>query len=190
MKNFMGKNMKKLVLISLLAASVAACGGGGGAGGGSGRAQTETYEGYEQSGPINNYDITEIQTRQLDMVNAIRAENGAGPVQLSPQLTDASITQARDIAAQQRAWNYGSDKSTPQTRAQRAGFNGVVTGENVSETFRGELDVMQSWLREPMARSVVTNPSATHVGIGYFMERNGKVWWVQDFGAMGVSPMN
>ncbi len=177
--------MKKLVLISLLAATVAACGGSGG---GSGTAQTPTYEGFEQSGPINNYSITDIQTRQLEVINAVRAENGASPVQLSSQLTDSAITQARDIAAQQRAWNYGSDKSTPQTRAQRAGFSGTVTGENVSETYRGEVDVIQSWLREPMARSVIMNRSATHVGIGYFMERNGKVWWVQDFGAMGVSP--
>lgn len=176
--------MKKLVIMTIAAVLIAACSGGGGGG----QRLTETYEGYSVSGRIANYPRSEIQIRQVELINAIRSESGAQPLVLDAQLTAAAMTHARDIAAQQRAWNYGSDKSTPFSRAQRAGFNGTVTGENVSETFRGETAVMQSWLNDPMARAVITDPSATHVGIGWYMDPSGKVWWVEDFGVLGVSP--
>lgn len=172
--------MKKLLILAFISATIAACGGGVG-----GSDKTETYEGYDVSGAITDYSVTDIQIRQLEMINAVRAENGLNALQLSPQLTDAALTHARDIAQQQRAWNFGSDKSTPQTRAQRKGFSGVVTGENVSESYRGEVEVMQSWLREPMARSVILDREATHVGVAFYMDRSGKVWWVEDFGAIG-----
>lgn len=173
--------MRNYILTTLLIAVVAACGG---AGSGS---KTDTYEGYSESGPINDYSRSAIQLRQLDLINAVRSERGMQPVQLSAQLTAAGLTHARDIAAQQRAWNYGSDKSTPQSRGQRAGFHGIITGENVSESYRGELQIMQSWLSENLSRSVILDPKATHVGIAYLMEPSGKVWWVQDFGAMGAT---
>lgn len=171
--------MKKLLLATLLVASVAACSGG------YSKPETDTYQGYSQSGPIVAFPRADIQIRQLDLINAVRAEAGAAPLQLSPQLTAAAMTHSRDIAAQQRAWNYGSDKSTPGSRAARAGFNGIVTGENVSESYRGETDVMQSWLADSMSRSVITDPTATHVGIGWYMDPSGKVWWVEDFGQAG-----
>ncbi len=177
--------MKKLILITMMAAFVAACGGGGRP---VGTAKTDTYLGYTESGPIVSFPRSEIQLRQVELINAVRAENGLSPVQLDAQLTAAAMTHARDIAAQQRAWNFGSDKSTPYSRALRAGFNGVVTGENVSETFRGETQVMQSWLADSLSRDVILNPRATSVGVGWYMDPSGKVWWVEDFGDAGVTP--
>lgn len=177
--------MKKFALAVFVALAIVSCGGGGGGG----TPKTDTYEGYTESGPINNFNRLDVTARQLDMINAIRAENGLNPLQISAELTAASLTHARDIAAQQRAWNYGSDKSTPQTRANRAGFVGIVTGENVSESFRGELAVMQSWLADSFSRNVILDPRATHVGIAFFQEPSGKVWWVEDFGTLGASPL-
>lgn len=172
----MFKPILSIVLVSLILASC-----------GFGPRKTAIYEGYTESGPVNNYSISDIQLRQLDVINAIRAEHGAQPVLLSSQLTASAFTHARDIAAQQRAWNFGSDKSTPQLRGERAGFFGIVTGEVVSESYRGELEVVQSWLNGAISRQVLTDPHATHVGIALFMEGSGKVWWVTDFGESGAS---
>lgn len=175
----MFKSVLSTLLVSLL---IMSCGMGG--------RKTAIYEGYTESGPINNYSVSDIQLRQLDVINAIRAERGAQPVLLSSELTAAAFTHARDIAAQQRAWNFGSDKSTPQLRGERAGFFGIVTGELVSESYRGELQVVQSWLDGSISRQVLTDPHATHVGIAFFMEGSGKVWWVTDFGESGASQSN
>ena len=134
-----------------------------------------------------NFSISElnsdtIRLRHLDSVNALRAERGAQPLQLSAQLDAAANTHARDMAQQQRAWNFGSDGTSPQDRAVRAGFSGIVRGENVAETFMDEFLVLQTWLDDPAARASILDPSATHLGYGWYQESNGKLWWVQVLG--------
>lgn len=170
--------MKKL-LPFLFAIALAACTTDG--------TNTENYEGYEISGPITGYSSAAIQIRQVELINALRAEQGLSPVQISAQLTAAALTHAKDIARQQRAWNYGSDRSTPQTRGTRAGFSGIVTGELVAETYIGELGVLRAWGNNSLSRAVILSPSANQVGVAYFMEASGKVWWVTDFGQAGAT---
>ncbi len=143
---------------------------------------TGIYDGNATSASISGFSSGGLRLRHLDSINAIRAENGLQPLQLSAQLNAAADTHARDMAAQQRAWNFGSDHSSPQERADRAGFKGSVTGENVAETFKGELLVLQTWLDNPSSRASILNPQATHIGYGWYQESNGKLWWVQVLG--------
>lgn len=124
-----------------------------------------------------------IRLNQLDLVNTVRAEAGVPPLTLSSELTAAALTHARDIAVQKRAWNFGSDRSSPQTRAERAGFTGLVTGEDVAETFMNNVEIFQVWAGDPRSRQAMTNPDSTHMGLGWFQEANGKLWWVMDIGA-------
>ena len=170
--------MKKILSI-LFAGVLAACTGSG--------TNTENYEGYELSGPISSYSTASIQIRQVELINALRAEQGLSPVQLSAQLTAAALTHAKDIARQQRAWNYGSDRSTPQTRGNRAGFVGIITGELVAETYIGELGVLRAWSNDSLGRAQILAPQADKIGVAYFMEASGKVWWVTNFGQTGAS---
>ncbi len=137
------------------------------------------YEGNAESGAIAAFDSGAIRLRQLDTVNALRLENGLPELQLSAELNASADTHARDMAAQQRAWDFGSDGSSPQSRAERAGFTGIVTGENVAETFKGEFFVLQAWLENPLSRAAILDPDATHLGFGWYQEPNGKLWWVQ-----------
>jgi uncharacterized protein YkwD len=137
------------------------------------------YEGSTYSGDISRFSVGSIRLRHLDSVNAIRAERGAPPLQLSAELNAAADTHARDMSRQQRAWNFGSDRTSPQERATRAGFNGIVRGENVAESFRSELFVIQAWLDDAASRASILDPQATHLGYGWYQESNGKIWWVQ-----------
>lgn len=141
------------------------------------------------SNRIDPRDAHAIRLNQMDLVNTVRAEQGLSPVTLSPQLTAAAETHARDMAAQLRAWNFGSDRSSPQTRAERAGFVGLITGENVSETFMGPVEMFQTWYADPRARDAMLNPAATHMSLGWYQEENGKLWFVQLIGAQTGAPV-
>ena len=110
------------------------------------------------------------------------------PLTLSSALTAAALTHARDIAVQKRAWNFGSDRSSPQTRAERAGFNGLITGEDVAETFMSNIEIFQVWVSDPRSKQAMIDPTATHMGLGWFQEANGKLWWVMDIGAAEAAP--
>ncbi len=136
---------------------------------------------------ISDRDAHSIRLNQMDLVNTIRAERGLQPVTLSNQLTAAAETHARDMAVQLRAWNFGSDHSSPQTRAERAGFNGLVTGENVAETFLGPIEMFQIWLNDPRAKAAMLHRDATHISLGWYQEANGKLWWVQLMGAQNAA---
>ena len=142
----------------------------------------EIYIGNKDSGRIENFDSVEIRKRHLDYLNALRQERGLTNLQISNSLNSSAATHARDIFKQQRAWNFGSDGSSPQKRAEVSGFKGVVTGENVSETYEGEFLVLQVWVKNSFSRSVLLNKEATHLGLGWYQQDNGKIWWVQVLG--------
>ena len=107
---------------------------------------------------LTDADKNPIRLRHLDAVNAVRAENGLQPVQLSAELNAAAETHARDISVQQRAWHFGSDLTSPRERAFRAGYRGEVVGENLSEGSDCDLTVLASWLDFPDTRAVILDP--------------------------------
>lgn len=131
---------------------------------------------------LTQADVQPIQLRHLDAVNAVRAENGLAPVQLSAELNAAALTHARDISVQQRAWHFGSDLTSPRERAARAGYTGEVVGENLSEGSDSDLTVLQTWLGFKDTRDVILDPAARGLGIGWYQEPSGKIWWVQLLG--------
>ena len=143
---------------------------------------TDIYHGYSKSGVISSFEASALKSRHLDMVNALRLENGRSSLEYSNSLSAASKTHAFDIARQQRAWNYGSDASSALERAKIAGFKGLVLGENVSETYEGEYDVLNVWFKSKIGREIILDSKATHLGLSWYQDSTGKVWWVQMIG--------
>ena len=147
---------------------------------------TTTTNGVER---ITDRQADSIRLNQLDLVNAVRAQAGVPSITLSAQLSAAADTHARDMAVQLRAWNFGSDRSSPQARAERAGFIGLITGEDVAETFMTNIEIFQQWAGDSRSKQAMIDPRATHMGLGWYQEENGKLWWVMDIGAANGSAL-
>ena len=162
----------RLLSALLLAAFVAAC--------------TPVPETAEDVRIIPASAVPVIQKAHVDALNAFRADRGLPPVALSARLTAAARTHARDMSVQRRAWHFGSDGTSPRDRAARAGFAGVVVGENISESYDDPVTLFQSWLDDPNTRRVLEAPGADSVGLGWFQEPDGKLWWVQLLGDSSV----
>ena len=126
---------------------------------------------------ISEADAQEIPFRFLDSLNSLRQAAGAGPVVLDAQLNAAAATHARDMAVQNRPWHFGSDGSSPIDRLRRVGFTGNLVGETISETFETELETLGAWMQQATTRDVVLDPRATKVGLSWFQEQSGKIWW-------------
>lgn len=131
---------------------------------------------------INEQDTAEIQYRHLDAVNAVRQVNGLGPVQLSPELNAAAKAHAIDMSRQNRPWHFGSDGSSPLDRIARVGYPGEFVSENISETYEDDLMTLKSWMDDPLTRAAILSDQAHFVGLSWYQESNGKLWWVQVFG--------
>lgn len=127
---------------------------------------------------LDQADRSEVQFRLLDAVNLLRVTAQAPALTLDSGLIAAASTHARDMAVQNRPWHFGSDGSSPIDRARRAGYRGAVLGENISETYESELETLRAWMAQPDTRAVILDPNGRELGLGYFQEEQGKIWWV------------
>ncbi|MEP3345069.1 MAG: CAP domain-containing protein [Litoreibacter sp.] len=132
---------------------------------------------------IKAKDTANIQFRVLDSVNALRVAAGTGPLELDSQLTAAAATHARDMSVQNRPWHFGSDGSSPLDRVSRSGYLGELIGENISETYENESETIAAWMDTPSTREVILSPRAKKLGVSWFQEPNGKIWWTMVTGS-------
>lgn len=119
-----------------------------------------------------------IPGRIAEQINMLRANSAMGPLMISQPLNAAAVAHARDMSAQNRAWHFGSDGSSPLDRVQRAGYLGKLVGENISETYENDIATLAAWMQDRETRDVIMDPTATQFGIGWLQEPGGKVWWV------------
>lgn len=126
---------------------------------------------------IDERASAEIPVRVLQQVNSLRANVGLAPVTLNPQLTSAALAHSRDMSAQNRAWHWGSDGSSPLDRARRQGYYGNLLGENISETYENDVQTLNAWMATRETRDVIMDPAARDLGFAWYQEPSGKVWW-------------
>ena len=131
---------------------------------------------------ISATEAPKIQQRSLETINALRQASGAQPLQLNSSLNNASARHSRDMAQQQRPWHFGSDGSSPIDRATSAGYSGQFLGENISETYETELETIAAWMQDPDTRRVLLDPAARNMGISFYQESTGKIWWTMNTG--------
>lgn len=132
-------------------------------------------------------ETSRVQFRLLDAVNALRQSSAVPPVELDPRLNAAAATHARDMAVQNRAWHFGSDGSSPLDRVQRAGYQGQMLGETISETYESEIETLAAWIEQPDTRRIILDPAATDLGFAFHQEGSGKIWWTLLTGSRGVA---
>ncbi|NHF73687.1 divisome-associated lipoprotein DalA [Paracoccus xiamenensis] len=126
---------------------------------------------------INAAEAAAIPDRVLGQINTLRAGSGAVPLRLDPGLAAAAAAHSRDMAAQNRAWHFGSDGSSPLDRARRAGYAGQLVGENISESYENDVATLQAWMQARDTRDVIMDPSATALGVAWYQEPSRKIWW-------------
>lgn len=126
---------------------------------------------------IDARESAEIPARVLQQINTLRANIALQPMMLNPQLSAAALAHARDMAAQNRAWHWGSDGSSPLDRVRRQGFYGTLIGENISETYENDIQTLNAWMGARDTRDVIMDPNARNLGFAWYQEPSGKVWW-------------
>ena len=172
---------RRAVLIGLTLTGLAACSGNSSARiGADGLPLPQVYQ-------IGPNDVDDIQFRMLDSVNALRRAAGVPPVALDAELNAAAATHSRDMSVQNRPWLFGSDGSSPLDRARRAGFQGQIVGENISESYETELETLAAWMNQPDTRSVILDAKARRMGLAWFQEPAGKLWWTMNLGTDPVA---
>ncbi|SIS88405.1 CAP domain-containing protein [Paracoccus saliphilus] len=126
---------------------------------------------------IDAREEAQIPGRVLQQVNTLRANISLNQLTLDPQLTAAALAHSRDMSAQNRAWHWGSDGSSPLERVRNQGYYGHLVGENISETYENDIRTLNAWMATRDTRDVIMDPKATRLGIAWYQESSGKIWW-------------
>ena len=120
-----------------------------------------------------------------DVINAYRKEKGLKPLKLSPELTEAAKSHARDLAKWDRISHYGSDGSNPWDRVKRTGYKARLTAENVGT---GQIDfneVMKGWKDSPGHNKNLLMNDADHMGVALVQDPKSefKSFWTLVIGS-------
>ncbi len=125
--------------------------------------------------------------RTLQLINQARAKAGLGPLALNAQLAAAAQAHADDMLRKGVGiGHYGSDGSTPRSRAVRAGYGAYSFGLYVGENWVGydTVDVgFNWWMGDPPHRQNILRPEYREIGIGVARSAGGDMVLVTDFGA-------
>ena len=133
--------------------------------------------------------LHERKKAMLKLVNEARANNGAGPLRLNPDLELAAKRHAKDSAKNQLSGHTGSDGSSTQDRIEDCGYavNGVMAGtqfgENAAQNNGGSIqDVFDGWKNSSGHWATLTDSNYQETGFGIGYDTDGVEYWVETFG--------
>ena len=125
-------------------------------------------------GASNPY-ITEV----LDLVNAERAKNGAGPLVTTGELNAAAAVRAVEVS--KSFAHYRPDGSLCFTVLTDFNISSSARAENIAGNFRSPEQVVSAWMKSEGHKKNILNASYNKIGIGVFTDSAGKLSWVQLF---------
>lgn len=117
-------------------------------------------------------------------VNEARRLHGLPPLTYSYELSIAAQLHTRDMAQNPEIMHEGTDGSTPAERQQRYGYLGIYGGEAVAWGWESPVPVVEFWVNSPPHRTLILNPNAREVGVGFTADGTApNLWyWAAEFG--------
>jgi uncharacterized protein YkwD len=124
----------------------------------------------------------------LELVNQVRAQNGAGKLSWCPALIRSSLAHSKDMALRNYFDHVSPEGGTILDRTNTAGYNGGTVGENIAFGQRSVNEVMRGWIGSPGHFENLINSDYEHFGYatasGQYQSSRG-LFWTQNFGALG-----
>lgn len=126
----------------------------------------------------------------LTETNAVRADNGVGPLRFSRRLGEAAQGHAEDMAAGDYFAHTSPSGSTLASRIEAVGYDYSTAGENLAAGYDSAKDTVTAWFNSPGHKANLLNPNFVDVGFGLIFDdvqsANASAtfdnYWVQNFG--------
>lgn len=124
--------------------------------------------------------------RVVDLINAVRQQEGLTPLAPVPALAEAAQRHARAMAEANHLSHTAPDGSSIERRVQAVGYEGwSILAEVLAAGLESPEDAVAQWLASPEHRAHLLNPAIREIGVGYYylsVSTYGH-WWVVDLGA-------
>ncbi len=125
-------------------------------------------------------------------INEARSINNLAPLQMVYELNSAAQAHTDNMASFGFTGHLGPDGSSPALRIQRSTYAGGYAGEATAWGMQSAIDPVQFWLTSPEHRTIILNPLATEVGVGFSQNFGApSVWyWTAEFASMDLPPVH
>lgn len=115
----------------------------------------------------------------IDLVNAYRAQYGLSA--LSYDEAAAKAAQVRAFELTQLFSHTRPNGTRCFTALDEAGANYRGAGENIAMGQSTAQQVMNDWMNSEGHRANILNESFTRIGVGLYVDGNGRCYWAQEF---------
>jgi len=136
--------------------------------------------------PVSGGGTNSQEREVLNYTNAIREQQGCGPLRLDSSLVEAAGKHASDMVRRHYMDHTNPDGQGPGDRMSAAGYRGSGWGENIAAGYESAQKVVAAWMKSEGHRKNILNCRFTSIGIGYDAGQVRSDWgpgsWVQDFG--------
>ncbi|MEM6519810.1 MAG: CAP domain-containing protein [Cyanobacteria bacterium P01_C01_bin.70] len=122
------------------------------------------------------------------LTNQFRSQNGLGVLSIDIDLTEAAQSYTETMAFGDFFSHTGRDGSLPWDRAQAAGYETGIVGENIGVGYRTPAEIVDAWIDSDRHRAAMLNPRYNEIGVGYYFLSNDtgttnyNSYWTQLFG--------
>lgn len=123
----------------------------------------------------------EIHQAIVDNLNNFRAANGLQPLIYSQKLEVAADAHVRDLYDRSFFAHTNPDGQNPGQRALAAGFCHRYVGENIAAGQKNPGAAQIAWENSPSHRDNMLEPGYKYVGVGFYKDPNGRMYWAQEF---------
>lgn len=113
----------------------------------------------------------------IALLTALRAQNGHGPVRISPRLTAIATSQARAMAAADEM-SHEVAGAFPK-RMEAGGYDAAIAAENIGAGYRSLAEAMRGWRDSPPHLANMLLPDVTEIGIASASGKASKygIYW-------------
>lgn len=110
-----------------------------------------------------------------------RAEEGLSPLTLDYELCKPASLKAQDMADNNYFSHTSPTLGSPGDLLAIYNIDWYLRGENIAMGQRSPKEVMTDWMNSPGHRANILTANYGKIGVGYAVNTNGYIYWVQEF---------
>lgn len=136
-------------------------------------------------------DQAAVTEKVLALINAERAKQGCGPLQVDAKLSQAAERESRDMVTKHFFSHNDPDGATPGSRVKDTGYVYQMIGENIEVNTDTPEDAVASWMNSPGHRANILTCAFRDTGIAVAVQDDNipvdgvphayKAYWTQVF---------
>ena len=121
-------------------------------------------------------NVNDLATQVAAGLNANRQSNALGRLTFNSDLSQAAMSHACDMSANNYVDHRGTDGSNSQDRARKMGYRDCLIAENLAWGYPDPSTIVTGWMNSPGHRRNMLLANVREFGVGVVESARGPIW--------------